>query len=80
MPPEVQAQFSIGLLTLLDIDSLAKLDTAEAAQGRGQTEVAVNLLEAFIQAVNAQAGKHILQPHADHLVMHAYAVIQSLDV
>lgn len=30
MPPEVQAQFSIGLLTLLDIDSLAKLGTSEA--------------------------------------------------
>lgn len=29
MPPEVQSQFSIGLLTLLDIDSLAKLATPE---------------------------------------------------
>jgi ParB/RepB/Spo0J family partition protein len=29
MPSEVQSQFSIGLLTLLDIDSLAKLVTAE---------------------------------------------------
>ena len=57
---------------------LAKLDAAEAAQGRGQTEVAVNLLEAFVNEVQAQAGKHILQPHAEHLLMHAQAVIEAL--
>ena len=58
---------------------LAKLDAAEAAQGRGKPEVALNLLEAFVREVRAQSGKHILQEHAEHLVMHAQMVIQSLD-
>jgi FIMAH domain-containing protein len=58
---------------------LAKLDAAEAAQGRGQPEVALNLLEAFVREVRAQSGKHILQEHAEHLLMHAQMVIRSLD-
>ena len=58
---------------------LAKLDTAKAAQGRGQPEVALNLLEAFVREVRAQSGKHIVQEHAGHLLMHAQTVIQSLD-
>jgi ParB-like chromosome segregation protein Spo0J len=41
MPAEVQSQFSIGLLTLLDIDSLAKLVTAEE-----QTKTAELMIEA----------------------------------
>ena len=57
---------------------LAKLDAAQAAQDRGQTEVAVKVLEAFVREVRAQAGEHILQEHAEHLLMHAQAVIQAL--
>jgi len=57
---------------------LAKLKAAQAAQDRGQSEVAVNLLEAFVREVRAQANKHILQEHAEHLLMHAQAVIQAL--
>ncbi len=57
---------------------LAKLDVAQAAQDRGQTGTAINLLNAFIHEVQAQAGKHIDQTHAQHMVMHAQMVIQSL--
>ncbi len=45
---------------------LAKLDAAQPALGRGQTEVAVNLLQAFVREVHAQAGKHILQNTASN--------------
>jgi hypothetical protein len=57
---------------------LVKLDAAQAAQDRGQTGTAINLLGAFIHEVQAQAGKHIDQTHAQHLVMHAQMVIQAL--
>jgi len=57
---------------------IAKLDAAQAAVDRGQTAVAVNQLNAFIQELHAQAGKHILGEHAEHLLLHAQAVIQAL--
>ena len=57
---------------------LAKLDAAQAAQDRGQIGTAINLLEAFIHEVQAQAGKHIDQTHAQHMVMHAQMVINAL--
>ncbi len=57
---------------------LAKLDAAQAAQDRGQTEVTINQLDAFIHEVQAQAGKHIDPMHAQHLVMHAQMVIHAL--
>jgi len=57
---------------------LAKLDAAQAAFDRGQTQVAVATLEAFIHEVEAQAGKHIDPEHADHMVMHAWHVIHGL--
>jgi len=57
---------------------LAKLDAAQAAVDRGQTSVAINKLQAFINEVQAQAGKHIDSMHAQHMVMHAQLVIQAL--
>jgi hypothetical protein len=57
---------------------LAKLDAAQTAQGRSQNAVAVDILEAFVREVHAQSGKHILQEHAEHLLMHAQMVIQAL--
>ncbi len=58
---------------------LAKLHAAQAAEDRGQTATAVNLLGAFINEVQAQAGKYIAQPHAQHMIMHAQMVIQALE-
>lgn len=58
---------------------LAKLDAAQAAQNSGQIKTAINLLGAFIHEVQAQAGKHIDQMHAQHMVAHAQAVIQALN-
>ncbi len=57
---------------------LAKLDAAQRALDRGQTAVAVNNVQAFIQAVEAQAGKHIVAEHAEHLIMHAQEVLTAL--
>ncbi len=57
---------------------LAKLDAAQAAQDSGQIKTAINLLGAFIHEVQAQAGKHIDQAHAQHMVMHAQRVIEKL--
>ncbi len=57
---------------------LAELDAAQAALDRGQTGTAINLLNTFIHEVQAQAGKHIKQTHAEDLVMHAQMVIQAL--
>ena len=57
---------------------LKKLDAAQAALNRGQANVAVNNLQAFIHAVDAQTGKHIAADHAAHMIMHAEAVIDSL--
>jgi hypothetical protein len=57
---------------------LAQLDAAQAALDHGQTGAAISLLNAFIHEVQAQAGKHIKQTHAEDLVMHAQMVIQAL--
>ena len=56
----------------------AKLDAAQAALDRGQPAVAVNILSAFVNEVQAQAGRHIDAEHAAHMVMHAQTVIAAL--
>ncbi len=58
---------------------LAKLNAAQAALNRGQLDVAANIVEAFTQEVGAQTDMHILQPDADHLILHAELVIQNLE-
>jgi hypothetical protein len=57
---------------------LAKLDAAQTALDRGQTDVAVNNVQAFIAIVGAQAEKHIVVEHAAHMVEHANHVITAL--
>ena len=57
---------------------MAKLDAAQAAFDKGQTDVAINLVNAFVNEVKAQSGKFIVADHADHLVMHAQMVIKTL--
>ena len=57
---------------------MAKLDGAQVALDRGQTRVALNKLNAFINEVNAQSGKHIAADHAGMLVEHANKVIAAL--
>jgi hypothetical protein len=56
----------------------AKLDAAQEALDRGQLEVAVLILQAFISEVQAQAGQHIDRQHAAHLITHAREVIAAL--
>ena len=57
---------------------MAKLDAAQAAFDRGQTDVAINLLNAFIHEVSAQSGKFIVADHGLHLAQHAQHVIDAL--
>lgn len=57
----------------------AKLDGAQAALDRGQPDVAINQLNAFVNQVQAQAGVHIDPMHAEHMVMHARMVIAALE-
>ncbi len=57
---------------------MARLDAAQAALDRGQTGTAINLLNAFINEVNAQSGQHIVADHAAHMVMHAQMVVMAL--
>ena len=56
----------------------AKLDAAQAALDRGQPAVALQILQAFIYEVQAQAGIHIDPQHAAHMIMHAQMVIAAL--
>jgi hypothetical protein len=57
---------------------LKKLDAAQAAVSLGQDDVAINNLDAFINAVEAQSGKHIAAEHAAHMIHHAEMVIDAL--
>jgi|WetSurMetagenome_2_1015567.scaffolds.fasta_scaffold115524_2 hypothetical protein len=57
---------------------MATLDAAQAALVRGQTDVAINLLSAFINEINAQTGKFVPAEHAPHLLDHAQMVINAL--
>ena len=57
---------------------LAKLNAAQAAADRGQPAVAINLLSAFINQVQAQSGVHVDATHAEHMIMHAEMVIAAL--
>ena len=56
----------------------AKLDAAQAALGRGQTEVAGSLLDALVLEIEAQSGRHIDSEHASHLIQHAGMVQTTL--
>lgn len=57
---------------------LAKLDAAQAALDRGNETAAINILQAFIRDVRAQAGKGVVAEHAQHMVQHAQDVIAAL--
>jgi len=57
---------------------LSKLDAAQSALDRNRTTVAISLLESFIHVVEAQAGFHINEEHANHMVEHAGEVIAAL--
>ena len=76
----VMHAYEMGHITNAGVEQslLAKLDAAQAALDRGQTNVAIQLLNSFIKEVNAQAGRGIDPEHAPHLVMHAENVIAAL--
>ena len=67
----VQQAAAQGLITNQGVTQslVAKLGAAQAAVDRGQPDVAINLLEAFIQEVEAQAGRHIVAERARHTQM-----------
>jgi len=55
-----------------------KMENADAAYKRGQTGTAINILQAFINEVEAQKGKHIASTAADILIDDANSLIQQL--
>ena len=57
---------------------LAEISAAQASLARGNKATAINILNAFIHDVEAQAGQHIDADHAAHMVTHAQNVIQAL--
>lgn len=57
---------------------LAKLGAAQNAIDHNQPTVAINQLQALMREVQAQAGKHIDQIRAEHIIAHAQAVIQAV--
>ena len=80
LPDCVNHALSIGHIDNAGIANslLSKLDGAQRAQDRNQNAVAIALLKSFIHEVEAQAGKHIDETHADHMVEHAGEVIGAL--
>lgn len=58
---------------------LKKLDQAQAMLDGGKVDAAIEKLEGFIEIVQEQAGQHIDQVHAEHLIEHAQLVIAALD-
>jgi hypothetical protein len=57
---------------------LQKLDNAQKSLNKGQTNAAINKLNAFINEVQAQSGKHITTEAAALLVADAQWVIAHL--
>jgi hypothetical protein len=76
----VEHAYAEGHITNAGVyQSLVRLiDAAQAALDRGQTSVAIDLLQAFIYTVEAQAGRTIEEPHASHLLEHTNAVLAAL--
>lgn len=65
-----------GILTALD----AKLNAAMAALGRGQVKTAQNELNAFINEVRAQAGKHVDPAAAQDMIEDAGMYLKSIEL
>jgi glycerol-3-phosphate O-acyltransferase len=76
----VEHAASMGAITEAGVANslLAKVAAAQAAVDRGQPAVAVDILQAFIYEVQAQAGVHIEAEHAQHMIAHAEQVIAAL--
>jgi hypothetical protein len=56
-----------------------KLDASGQALSRGQTKAAANILNAFINEVEAQGGKHISIPAANNLIFHARYILDNME-
>lgn len=57
---------------------LSKADTAVSANEQGQIKTSINILNAFINEVNAQNGKSVDSEAAEHMIMHVKSVISSM--
>jgi len=57
---------------------LLKVKAAILAEDHGKTKLAINILNAFINEVNAQSGKKIDSDAAVHMIMHANSAISKL--
>ena len=57
---------------------LALLRQAHLTAASGEIDLAINQLEAFIQHVRAQAGKHITEAQADAMILAVERIIAGL--
>lgn len=58
---------------------ISKVNAAVQARDNGNTDIAVNILEAFINQVQAQDGKKIAPEAAEHMIHHATEAIEKLE-
>lgn len=58
---------------------ISKVDAAVNARDSGNTEAAINILEAFIHQVDAQSSKQIDSEAAEHMIQHATKAIEDLE-
>lgn len=81
--PQTLAELCTVTRQLVDQHGIAnslcqKLDAAAAAQLRGSTKAAGNILDAYIAEVRAQTGKWITAPHAALLIQYAQGLKATL--
>jgi len=69
---------SMGLQQGIERSLIAKLENGLEALMRGQRQVAINILNAFINEVEAQSGKGIAEPLANILIANAETMISRL--
>ncbi len=76
----VQDAYSHGYIDSQGVETtlLSQTAAAQSALDNKQPAAAINVLQAFIQTVQAQRGVHIQAEHADHIVKHAQMVIAAL--
>ena len=68
----------VALLASMLGYKVSKVNNALATLDRGNTQAAINMLEAFIDEVEAQSGKKITEDEANMLIAFAENVIDDL--
>jgi transcriptional regulatory protein LevR len=77
----VQHASDMGLIDNAGVTTslLSEIAAAQAALDNVRPAAAIQILQAFINEVQAQSGVHIEAAHAQHMIMHAQMVIDALN-